>query len=299
MERMLRFALLIAAAALAAPGCREAGPVELIDDGGPGPIEVVSPPPNQMPGAELGDIDSAGLVLLPPLKIAGQVVVAGARYDGPLLSAEASASRAIFFDLADPVQLSANRVTYHTLDVGSVDLNGTPLLEVEKRARMMGADTLLGVQYVLYNRLPLGFRYTGGALYAWTGTGGGTVAPFTAEITAPPRIVVQNLSPSTEIRLDEALTVRWTGGGESVQLVVGVAGDLLSDARPILHLRLGPNRGRITIPPRIMALLPHGADRLVFSFSSGATKTARIGGYPDDVLVQAFTSHSVSVLVAR
>ena len=299
MKKSFLTASFLAAAALAAPGCREAAPVELIDGGGPPPIEVVSPPPNQMPGAEMNDLDSSGIVTLPPQKIAGQVVIAGARYDGPLLSLEASASRAIFFDLSSPVQLGANRVTYRTLDVGSVDLNGIPLLEIEKRARLMAADTLLGVQYILYNRLPLGFRYTGGTLYTWTGTGNGSIAAFTAQITAPPAIVVQNLTPSTLVRLDEPLRIRWTGGGASVQLVIGVAGHLLADARPVLHLRLGPNQGGIIIPPRIMALLPRDADALVFSFSSGATNVARIGGYPDDVLVQAFTSHSIVVGVAR
>ncbi|HLF13586.1 MAG TPA: hypothetical protein VI932_01685 [Bacteroidota bacterium] len=296
---MIKTALLLAAAALAASGCKEQGPVELIDDGLSGTIEIVSPPPTPMPGMELGDEDSAGIVPLPPEKISGHILVAGARYDGPLFSAEANVSRAIFLDRSSPVHLSMNRITYHTIDVGSVDLNGTPLLEVDKRVRFMSIDTLLGPQYVLYNRWPDGFRYAGGELYRWTGTGNEAVSPFTADIVAPPAIVVQNLTPSTAIPLDEGLRIRWTGGGATVQLVISQAGDLRVDARPILHLRLGPNRGGIVIPPRILALLPHDRNRFIFTFFSGAAKIARIDGYPDDVLVQALTSHSIAVQVSR
>ncbi len=299
MKTLLRTAFLLAAAALAASGCKEQGPVELVDDGLSGPIEIVSPPPAPMPGMELGDADSAGIVPLPPEKISGQILVAGARYDGPLFSIEANASRAMFFDRTAPIQLSGNRLTYRTIDVGSVALNGTQLQEIDKRARHMGIDTLLGVQYILYNWRPGGFQYSGGEVYRWTGTGNGTVSAFTTDIVAPPEIVVQNLSPSTEVPLDESLRIRWTGGGATVQLVISQAGDLRVDARPILHLRLGPNRGGIIIPPRILALLPRDRNRFAFTFFSGAAKIARIEGYPDDVLVQALTSHSIVVQVSR
>ncbi len=90
----------------------------------------------------------------------------------------------------------------------------------------MVADTLLGPQYILYNRWAGGFRYTGGELYRWTATGNGEIVPFTTEIVAPPALVVQNLTPSTTILPDEGLRVRWTGGGETVQLVISHAEDV-------------------------------------------------------------------------
>ncbi len=138
MKIFLRTVLLLAAASLAASGCKEQGPVELIDDGANGTIEIVSPPPAPMPGMELGDADSAGIIPLPPEKVSGQILVAGARFDGPLASTEANVSRSILFDRNAPVQLGTNRVAYRSVDVGGLDLNGTPLLKVDKRVRFHG-----------------------------------------------------------------------------------------------------------------------------------------------------------------
>ncbi len=294
-----RTILPLAAAALLVSGCREPGPVELVDDTQAGRIEVVTPPPAPMPGMELGDADSSGIVPLPPAKFFGHFLLAGARYDGTLSSFEVSLSRAILFDRSSPVELSAGRTSFRTLDAGIVALNGSLMLKVGKNARAHGMDTLLGPQYVLFNRLPGGFRYEGGASYIWAGTGNGAILPFTAGIDAPEKIVVRNLSPTTPVSFEDPLDLRWSGGGATVDLVIGVPVDQRVDTRPILHLRLGPNRGGARIPQRILALLPRDLNRFIFTFSSAAVATARIDGYPDDVLLQALTSHSILVQVRR
>ncbi len=296
---LARSILPLAAAGLLFSGCREPGPVELVDDAQPGRIEVITPPPAPMPGMELGDADSSGIVPLPPGKYFGHFLLAGARYDGPLSGFEVSLSRAILFDRSSPVELSAGRTSFRTLDAGIIALNGSLMLKVAKNARAHGADTLLGPQYVLFNRLLGGFSYEGGASYAWAGTGNGAIGPFTAGIEAPEKIIVRNLSPSTPVSFEDPLDLRWSGGGAMVDLLIGVAVGERVDARPILHLRLGPNRGGARIPPRILALLPRDMSRFVFTFSSAAVATARIDGYPDDVLVQALTSHSIVVQVRR
>ncbi len=281
-------------------GCKEQGPVELVGGGPGGPIEVVAPPPQPMPGLELGDADSAGIIPLPPQKVAGHIIIAGARYDGPLETVEATLGRAILFDLDSPVQLDGDRMTFTTIDMGSVDLDGTPLFKVAKRVRrMMGGDTVIGVQYVRYNRWDGGFRYAGGMHYTWTGTGSGSLPPFTTGITAPPKLVVESPTPATPVSAAEDLRVRWTGGGAAVHLVISNAGDARIDSRPILHIRLGKNSGGAVIPARILKLLPSTRDRFVFTFFSEASRIESLGGFPDDVLVQALTSHSILVRMIR
>jgi hypothetical protein len=297
-RRTAAFAIFAALLTIAG-GCKEQGPVELVGGGTGGAIEIVTPPPQPMPGMELGDADTAGIVPLPPQKFAGHILIAGARYDGPLAGVEATLSRVILFDFSSPVQLMGNRVSYRTLDAGTVDLDGTPLAKVPKTVRMMGADTTLGVQYILYNERPGGFRYTGGMPYAWTGTGNGPIPPFTVSITAPPKLVVETPTPESVVSANEDLRARWSGGGETVQLVISIAGDPRVDSRPILHLRLGKNRGGVLIPARILRLLPQDRDRFVFTFFSDSSHVTTIGGFPDDVLVQALTSHSILVRMTR
>lgn len=286
-------------AALAVTGCKEQGPVELIDGGKDGPIEVLAPPPQPMPGMELGDADSAGIVPLPPQKVAGHIMIAGARYDGPLSTIEATLSRAILFDLSSPVSVGGDRMAYNTLDAGAVDIDGLPLLKVAKRVRAFSMDTVLGVQYVRYNQRPDGFRYAGGTRYTWTATGGPGISPFTADIVAPPNLFVETLDPAVPVSALQDLRVGWRGGGPTVQLVISVAGDPRVDSRPILHLRLGKNRGGVVIPARILRLLPANRDRFVFTFFSDVARTAAVGGLPEGVIVQALTSHSILVRMTR
>jgi hypothetical protein len=286
-------------ALLLVAGCKEQGPVELLGPEQGGPIGVVAPPPQPMPGLEFGDADSAGIVPLPPEKVSGHIMIAGARYDGPLGTVEATLSRAILFDLTSSVQLQGGRTAYRTLDMGSVDIDGTPLFKVDKKVRRMGADTLLGVQYIRYNQRAGGFQYTGGMPYVWTGTGSGSVPAFTTGITGPQKIVVTVPTPETPVSATGDLAVRWSGGGATVHLVISNAGDERIDSRPILHLRLGKNGGGVVIPARILRLLPATRDRFVFTFFSESSKVAAIDGFPDDVLVQALTSHSILVRMTR
>ena len=299
---MLRPMIQLALAAIAGlliAGCKEQGPVELVDGGAEDQIEIVSPPPQAAPGMELGETDSAGIIPLPAHGVSGHLLVAGARYDGPLASLGASLGRAIFFDRSLPVTLPGNRLTFKTLDLGTIDLNGVPLMKVDKRVRGMLIDTLLGVQYLLYNKGSGGFQYQGGITYAWSGTGSGSVSPFTLEVGAPPDLIIETPTPSTVVRTDEDLKARWSGGGARVQLVISNAGDARIDSHPILHLRLGKNRGGALIPSRILKLLPTNRDRFVFTFFSDSSRVASIDGFPDDVLVEALTSHSILVRMTR
>lgn len=300
MKRTIPLAVLLLGAGLSLFGCKEPIPVELVDDPNQGPIEVVNPPPAPMPGLEIADSDSAGIVPSTEGRFFAHFLVAGARYDGDGGTSRASLARAILFDRSAPIELAPGRTAYASLDAGLMGISGTPLWKVDKRVRFHGgADTLLGVQYVLFNTLLGGFRYEGGTTYRWAGTGNGTILPFARDIAAPPELVVQNLSPSAAVRFDEPLRVRWTGGGPAVHLVISLAGQGRIDSRPILHLRLGPNRGGIAIPERILALLPRDRDRFVFTFFSRVVRAERLEGYPDDVLLEALTAHSVLVHVSR
>ncbi len=297
--RLMTAAVVFLAIALIS-GCREQGPVALVGGGPGGPIEVVAHPPQPMPGLELGGADSAGIMPLPPQKVAGHIIIAGARYDGPLETVEATLGRAILFDLGSPIQLGGDRMTFKTIDMGSVDLDGIPLFKIAKRVRlMMGGDTLIGVQYVRYNRWDGGFRYAGGVHYTWTATGGGSLPPFTTGITAPTKLLVQTPTPGTPVSAAEDLRVRWTGGGAAVHLVISNAGDARIDSRPILHIRLGKNDGGAVVPARILKLLPSTRDRFVFTFFSEASRIESLDGFPDDVLVQALTSHSIMIRMTR
>ncbi|MDI6767975.1 MAG: hypothetical protein QME52_14235, partial [Bacteroidota bacterium] len=62
----------------------------------------------------------------------------------------------------------------------------------------------------------------------------------------------------------------------------------------ILHMKVRNTKGEITLPTKILELLPiRRFQRYLFTITSENRFTMRIEGYPSDVLVQAASIHNV------
>ncbi len=294
--RLIRLLSLGAVLFLAA-GCEKPGPVNLVDDSARKADLVILGNSSAGVGAfGTDDIDSAHL--FPPVqgKVFGQLIVSGSIFDSKTEHHEGSLTRAIFFDRSAPVILGGDTLAYKTLDAGVVSIDAIPLLPREKRLQIprLALDTLLGIQYFLVSVDGVGgrgFQFVGSHGYRWTGTGVGSIAPFTIDVQSPPLLHVDSPGPDQTVSLSHNLTVRWTGGGSFVDILIS---DVQSGvrARPLVRLRLSTNRGETVIPTAVLQIL-RGRPAALFTFTSGARSIVQVGGYPDDVVATAASTHNL------
>lgn len=279
---------------LCVSGCKKPAPVELVDDEILAPeVELVNEPVAPLLGME--DVDSTRLFPPDPRKTFGHLLISGSVYDGLFLHREATLARGIFFDRSAPVvNILGDTVSYMTLDVGTLTLDGYELVEHEKRSAVRGMliDTLLGVQYSLVTTSGPGITYVGNHSYRWQNPATTLPAPIEISFASPTQIIVTQPTTATKISLFRNLTVKWRGGAGALKIVVS---DVIDSTRPkpLMRLRVSRNRGEVVIPSTILRLLPRNRAGFLFTFSSESSVLVRFSGYPDDVLVQASTNHSL------
>jgi hypothetical protein len=295
MKRMR--SLCLAALLFLAAGCEKPGPVSLFDPSvDKGDLHVLVNPNVSAGAFGTEDIDSAHL--FPPVqgRVLGQLIVSGSVFDSKTGHHEGSLTRAIFFDRSSPVIINGDTLAYKTLNAGVVSIDAIPLFPREKRLQIpqLSLDTLLGIQYSLVSVDGIGgrgFQYLGGHAYRWTGTGLGSIAPFTIDVQSPPLIHVDSPTPDQTVSLSHNLTVKWTGGGSYVDILIS---DVQAGvrARPLVRLRLAANRGETVIPSAVLQIL-RGRPSALFSFTSGSRSTVQVAGYPDDVAATTASTHNL------
>lgn len=289
-RHILPFVLLLLLA-----GCDQPDPVELVDNEiGLAELELLNEtPPPAMLG--MGDVDSTILFAADPVGAYGQLTIAGSVYDGLYIHTEATLARAILFDRSAPVvNQSGDTIGYHTVDVGTLTLDGVPLRQKSKRIPLFDVpgDTVVGVQYVLKSAVD-GITYAGAHAYEWQNPDTMLAAPLAATITSPPAIRVTAPTPADVVSLQRNLRVRWEGGGATVRIVISDP----TDMRTIIKMRVRRNRGTAVIPRSVLRLLPAENAGFVFTFSSENVTTVSVDGFADEVRVRASTSHSVFLQV--
>ena len=276
------------------PGCKHPAPVELVDDEIRSPeVELVNEPASALLG--MADIDPARQFSPEYRRSLGHMLIAGSMYDGPLIHREGTLARAIFFDRSSPVLNGrGDTVTYKTIDVGSLTIDAYDLRKHEKHI-LIGrppVDTLLGIQYSLVNTIGLGLNYSGEHSYRWQNPLTLLPEPLDLTVSVPVRLEVTAPTPATRVSRSHNLSTKWTGGGNVVMIEIC---DVANPDRPVplMHLRIARSRGEAVIPSTILRLLPGNRPGFLFTFSSANATLERIVGYPDDVLVQGATSHSL------
>jgi len=276
---------------IAAAGCQKQGPVDLIDDGPTIAISSNSTPIDGAFGTE--DIDSTRL--FPPVesKVLGQLIIGGSAYDGPAQHHEASLARGIFFDRNAPIIVNSVTVAYKTLDAGNVSIDDVPLFPRNKMLHLASVptDTLLGLQYSLVSKDGVGgrgFQFIGGHSYQWKVSGFGT---FSTNVISPPVLHIDFPGPNDSVSLSHNLRVRWTGGGNSIRILISqVQAGVRTHA--LVRMRLNSNQGGTVIPPALLQILRNEGSAL-FTFSSEDTATTTASGYPDQIRVTTSTTHNL------
>jgi hypothetical protein len=294
---MIRSLILVFAVLLLLAGCKDAAPVQVLPPGGTPDVEI-TPVAAADTNYVAAPVDSSAVLPADNLRFGAFLTINRITLDnGPQRSSGAYA-RVLFEDRLRPVRFLARRFGFHGLDLGTVELNGDPMVRVPHRIRInrILIDTVVaaGWEY-LQNLSP---TYEPGGVYTWTAPASDSTDAFSLSITAPPELTVQSPMGGTTVRADQPLQLRWTGTGPISIVVSGYEAGSLR-LRPRFVLRPRVNTGSVVLPARVMRLLTQ--DRFqayAFSFVLANRDEARsVGRFNGAVLLQAAAVYTTVVQI--
>ncbi|MDI6802633.1 MAG: hypothetical protein QME58_02150 [Bacteroidota bacterium] len=276
-------------------GCQKPGPVELIDDKDDSKlIDIMSTGSvsDTLYAVSIGD--TSGNFGAQNSRYYAKLIYQSIRFDRLLRKDSLVNAEAIFFDKDSPIKHNNRVIAYPSFDVGVLKINDDALNKFPRRLMIpMQGDTLIGFGYQFRKNYELN------TVNKWTATGIGSIGSFDISFSSPPTIRVLNLTPRF-IDVSEPLNIKWDCTNPIINIFLsGEDGNLLVRRLvPVMHLQIKNTKGEVTIPPKILELIPiKKFSRFVFSFVSESSRTVRISGYPEDVLVHSSSVHSILLSV--
>ena len=296
MKYSVKYSFALVVVLLLFAGCRKQGPVELIDnDLQSQTLEIENAPITYDP-SDSGIQDSTEIFPASTKMYYGKLVIAGSEFDGPSEHHEASLARARFYNKNQPIVVNGDTIAFRTIDAGNISVDNLLLhsaVETVTRSGMV-VDTI-GIQYLLLNKDGIGgggFQFYGNHRFQWDITGAGSFPGVSETIVSPPKLHITSPTPRDIVSLSRNLHVRWNGGGPWGK--IGIC-DVQAgrSSKPLVRMRLRNNHGGVVIPSNVLRLLPRGRNKFLFTFSTENSFVAHIGGFENEILVQAVYSHNL------
>ena len=291
---MLAFPVL---AAVLLAGCNDPAPVELLPPPDTSGFEIVAIAAVDT-STDSPQVDSTAVLPADRVRFAGYFGVTKIVLDNGDTLRTAAVSRVLLENRSRPIRLLGHLWGFHGVNVGTLTLNGTPMIRIPHRIRIRRQllDTVVtaGVEYLQ----DIGATHGPGLPYTWLASAPDSLAPFEFTTTTPENITVQSPAGGSIVSRFRDLPLRWAGQGN---LSIVISGYLPGTRRTIPLLRLRPrvNTGSLIIPRKIMSLLP--ADRFrYFAFSfilENRSESNTIGGYDGPILIQAASVYTSFVEV--
>jgi hypothetical protein len=282
-------------------GCHDKMPLEVISSQPADDLEVASLQPSIETSLSKSTVDTTGVLNTEQSKYYATMFVSGVKYDVGSVRQTVSYSSVAFSDKNHPVELDGRKLGFRGIDLGRVQLNGMDMIGVQRYVHLFSfpipgdRDTAVGPLYVLANRNgrdAKDFNFHGNSKFQWDVSGGIPISPFSVAIQTPDEITITSPRSTSTISKNEDLRVQWIGNTESFRIVI--SGLRALDIQPILQITLKKLDGDITIPAKILGLLPTGTFRtFVFSFISSRTGEYEVSAFSEKVFVSASSVHDV------
>ena len=279
-------------------GCQKPGSVEIVDEQDDSKYIEVTALGNTNDSIFVSSgIDTTGLISLENSKYFAKMILTGIRYDrtnrfGNIIKTESISAEAIFLDKSKPIQQNGHIMTYPSFDVGNIKINSDSLNKYQRliRLQMPMVDSVIGYVYRL--RKPYNYEQS----YLWSADGKDNIDSFQVPFTSANVIQVLNLPPDT-IHTSGPLYIKWQCSNPTINIIISGEEDILygqRKLRPVLNLRIKNNKGEITLPVKILQMIPlKQFQRFLFTFSSESKFITSRSGYPDPVLMYSASIHNI------
>jgi hypothetical protein len=294
--KLVGFIVILAGLVVLTTGCRQPSPIEMTDgkdDSGLITMKSVGSGMDSL--LVMSTVDSGG-----PSggNYFGRLELSVVRNDYLLRSDSSLRVDAIFLDTARPVRRNDHILAYPSFDAGSIVFNADTLSRVDRHVPAMSVpgDTLIGVQYHLVQP----YQDFGSAPLQWNCAGSSNFPSF--GLTAPPLLPIRVTAVSPRyLASDEPVQIRWTCTNPVVDITISRPGDGLQRSYvPVVQLRVINVKGEVTIPAKVLEILPLGRyATFLLTVSSVNGNVAGIPGYHDDVLIRSTSIHNIILNVHR
>lgn len=305
MKKLLPPLFLLANIIVFLCGCHDKVPLEVTPDQPAEDLEVASLQPSVETSLSKSAVDTTGVLNTEQSKYRATMFLSGVKYDVGTTRQTVSYSSVTFSDKNLPVDLDGRELGFRGIDLGRVQINGMDMIQTQRFIHLFdlpifdGRDTAVGPAYVLANRNgkdAKDFNFRANSQFEWNVSGKIPIDPFRVPVQTPDEITIISPKSTSIISKNDDLHVQWTGKAESFRLIIsGLRG---SDIQPILQINLKKSDGNITIPAKILALLPTNTYRtFVFSFISSKTVESQVSNFSDEIFVAASSIHDVVLTV--
>lgn len=264
-------------------GCQQPSETILTDDQADLEMFSVTLPDSNI---AVASVDTAGVLPEDQVKFGGVMLINQVVVDTGGGKVSAAYARVMFADSA--VRFSSRMVGFTGITLGTVRLNGDPLLEVPHRIAVR-RDTALtrGVEY-LGNlrgkyRPNTSYRFTAFPLMIGT---------IDESITTPDSLTVLSPTSGSTISRDRDLVLKWQGGRGKLSLVFSLYDPATGKIRPIVQFRSRSNPGIARIPAKFMRQLPPSRLLLVSFILSNRREETIVARYSGKILIQAATVYT-------
>lgn len=305
MRKLLPPLFLLANVIVLVSGCHDKMPLEITSTQPADDLEVSSLQPSIETNLAKSTVDTTGVLNTEQSKYFATMFVSGAKYDAGSIRQMVSYSSVAFSDKNHPVEHEGRRLGFRGIDLGRVQINGMEMIGVQRYIHLFGfpmfggRDTAVGPSYVLANRNgrdAKDFNYRGNSRFEWKVSGRIPIDPFSVEIQSPDELTITSPKSTSTISKNEDLRVQWIGKPELFRVII--SGLRTSDIQPILQIKIKKRDGDITIPAKVLRLLPTDTYRTyVFSFINSRTGEYEVSQFSEKVFAVASSIHDVVLTV--
>jgi len=236
----------------------------------------------------LSPIDTTGVLPSDELAYEGSFIVNIVQHDTGEGGQVESFARVIVSNRQLPIQAGGLTFGYHGINLGSVHLNGAPMVSRQHTVDVGDSVVAAGTEYAK----PTGFAYKATQTYTWEVD---SIDDRGISIDAPGPLTVESPVGGSVISTDSDLELRWTCQN-NVTVVISMVGPL---GKPKPMLSLTPKKsGSAVVPSKVLQLLPPN-HLYVFTFIQANRKVVKVEDpfFTGDLLVQAASVYSKVVFL--
>ncbi|GEM_PF-2922654 len=288
-------------------GCNKPGPIELVDSTtSTNPVQIDTSTSSSGTIVTSPDVDSSGMFSSVQSKAMGQILVAGARFDGIVEHHSASIAQLAFFNASAPIAPRHDTVAYLLQPVGDVRINGLLMARHLRRFQLSPIlDTTLGVEYILFSRDSIGgrgFQYAGNTTFQVTSEGTLLIPAFSESTVSVPVFSVIAPVAGTEIDPRKNIHFRLDSTAGEVTIFIrpmSSPNGAVNEKKPLLKLKSKRQGSGFTIPSSVLRMLPDQHRDYIFSFCVENNRIIQIPGYRNDVLFTTSYTHHIVLRIKR